>query len=41
MNNWPLIWGFLAVDDINEEKITPIPTPAPIKPEHAKPALRI
>lgn len=38
LNNWPLIWGFLAVEEIKEEKIKPIPIPAPIKPEQAKPA---
>lgn len=38
LNNWLLIWGFLAVEAINEEKIKPIPAPAPIKPEQAKPA---
>ena len=37
-NNCPLIWGFLAVDAINAEKINPIPAPAPINPEQAKPA---
>ena len=37
-NNWDLLWGFLAVDAIKEEKINPIPAPAPIKPEQAKPA---
>jgi len=38
LNNCPLIWGFLAVEAINDEKIKPIPAPAPIKPEQAKPA---
>lgn len=38
LNNCPLIWGFLAVEAIKEEKIKPIPAPAPINPEHAKPA---
>jgi len=37
-NNWFLTWGFLAVDAIKEEKIKPIPAPAPINPEQAKPA---
>ena len=37
-NNCPLICGFLAVDAINAEKINPIPAPAPINPEQAKPA---
>lgn len=37
-NNCPLIWGFLAVEAINDEKINPIPAPAPINPEQAKPA---
>jgi len=31
------LW-FLAVEAINEEKIKPIPAPAPIKPEQANPA---
>ena len=30
--------GFLAVEAINEENISPIPIPAPINPEQAKPA---
>ena len=38
LNNCPLICGFLAVDAIKEEKIKPIPAPAPINPEQAKPA---
>ena len=38
LNNCPLICGFLAVDAINEEKIKPIPAPAPINPEQANPA---
>lgn len=38
LNNCPLICGFLAVEAINEEKIKPIPAPAPINPEQAKPA---
>ena len=37
-NNCDLICGFLAVEAINEEKIKPIPAPAPINPEQAKPA---
>ena len=37
-NNCPLNWGFLAVDAINEEKMLPIPIPAPINPEQAIPA---
>ena len=37
-NNCPLNWGFLAVDAINEEKILPIPIPAPINPEQEIPA---
>jgi hypothetical protein len=37
-NNCPLIDGFLDVEAINEEKIKPIPAPAPINPEQAKPA---
>ena len=38
VNSCPLIWGFLAVDAIKDEKIKPIPAPAPINPEQAKPA---
>jgi hypothetical protein len=38
VNNWPLNWGFLAVDEIKEAKILPIPIPAPINPEQAIPA---
>ena len=38
VNNWPLTWGFLAVEAIKEEKINPIPIPAPISPEQANPA---
>ena len=37
-NNCPLICGFLAVEAIKAEKIKPIPAPAPINPEQAKPA---
>ena len=37
-NNCDLICGFLAVEAIKEEKIKPIPAPAPIKPEQANPA---
>jgi hypothetical protein len=36
--NWFFIWGFLAVAVINEPNTTPIPAPAPIKPEQATPA---
>jgi len=38
VNNWPLSWGFRAVDVIRDAKIRPIPAPAPIKPEQANPA---
>jgi len=36
--NCALIWGFLAVAVINDPNTTPIPAPAPIKPEQATPA---
>ena len=32
------MWGVLAVEAIKEEKMIPIPAPAPIKPEQANPA---
>jgi hypothetical protein len=32
-----ILAGFRAVPPINPEKTTPIPTPAPIKPQVAKP----
>ena len=38
VNNCALTWGLRAVDAIKEEKISPIPIPAPIKPEQANPA---
>lgn len=34
----PRIAGFRAVDAISDEKIDPIPTPAPISPIAARPA---
>ena len=37
-NNCEPTLGFLAVPEIKAEKIKPIPAPAPIKPEHARPA---
>jgi hypothetical protein len=38
VNNWFRTCGFRAVDAIKEEKINPIPIPAPINPEQANPA---
>jgi hypothetical protein len=38
VNSCPRSAGFRAVDAISDEKIDPIPTPAPIRPIAARPA---
>ena len=37
-NSWPRSAGFRAVDAISDEKIEPIPIPAPVRPIAARPA---
>lgn len=38
MNSCPRSAGFRAVDEIRDEKIDPIPIPAPVSPIAARPA---